>query len=354
MRVEGTMEGPEGRLQLTETITYNFHWLLWPLFQLLRPLFRKQKEDILHDDSNLLERVYQLEQQGFHRRELGGSRIVVYGGDGFFGSLVVEDLIQNSDARIVIASRNPKTDCFAFSPRLKFVQSDLNDRASVLETIHGARIAINCTGPFQGAEPNLLRACIEKAVHYIDVADDRAFVEKCYGLRGQIDAAGITVLIGCSVVPGLSTVLSAMLRDGIPQFDTVKICISPGTRHTRGRGSFLCLLSTVGQTYDIPVASGKRRVAGWTGRESVVFPEPMGRRSVYLIVDIPDYFTQRFYFKTPSVEFRIGSELEVLNRGLSMVRWTKQHLGFPWATGFLLPLVPLFISLRPSARRKAA
>src|SRR5207245_1264738 len=50
IRVEGLMEGHDGALTLTETISYSFHWALAPLFFLLRPLFRKQKEDILLAD----------------------------------------------------------------------------------------------------------------------------------------------------------------------------------------------------------------------------------------------------------------------------------------------------------------
>ena len=70
MRVDGLMEGPDGHLTQVERITFRFHWLLAPLFWLLLPLFNKQKEDILRDDTALLERVYELDQTGFTRLEL--------------------------------------------------------------------------------------------------------------------------------------------------------------------------------------------------------------------------------------------------------------------------------------------
>ncbi len=83
MRVDGLMEGQDGDLTQTETITFIFHWFLAPLFWVLRPLFKKQKEDILRDDSALLERVYELDGIGFKRLEPALPRVVVYGGDGF-------------------------------------------------------------------------------------------------------------------------------------------------------------------------------------------------------------------------------------------------------------------------------
>lgn len=67
IRVDGIMEGPDGDLSLTETITYNFHWVLAPFFWALGPLFRRQKQDILLADSRLLEREYKLDQEGFKR-----------------------------------------------------------------------------------------------------------------------------------------------------------------------------------------------------------------------------------------------------------------------------------------------
>src|SRR5689334_6467653 len=128
VRVEGTMLGPDGNLTLTEAITYNFHWLLTPLFLLVSPLFEKQKQDILFDDSHLLERVYQLDQVGFNRQEISRPRIVVFGGSGFFGRLLVEDLLKHSDAEIVIASKNPRfIDFYPHQSRVKYAISDINE-----------------------------------------------------------------------------------------------------------------------------------------------------------------------------------------------------------------------------------
>jgi hypothetical protein len=98
MRVEGLLEGPDGDGSQTETISFSFHGSLAPLFWLLRPLFKMQKQDILRDDSALLERVYELDAKGL---EPSVPRVVVYGGDGFFGRLVVEDLLKCSPAEIV-------------------------------------------------------------------------------------------------------------------------------------------------------------------------------------------------------------------------------------------------------------
>src|SRR2546429_9915997 len=89
----------------------------------------------------ILERVYELDGIGFRRLEPALPRVVVYGGDGFFGHLVGEDLLKYSSAEIIIASRHPKaTNFHAFEKRGHKGESDINDYASLLSTIECAEV----------------------------------------------------------------------------------------------------------------------------------------------------------------------------------------------------------------------
>ena len=328
MRVEGLLEGEDGNLTQTEEITFRFPWIFAPVFWVLRPLFRKQKEDILHDDTTLLEREYELQSTGFKRVEMSLPKVVVYGGDGFFGRLVVKDLLENSRAEIIIVSRHPRAIEFpSFETRIRRVESDMKEYAAVLSTIEGTTVVVNCVGPFQGQSLNILQACMEKRIAYVDVADDCDFVVRCHELSAKIKAAGIAAFVGCSVVPGMSSLLTKYCQLEIPRIRRTKICISPGTKHPRGQGSFLCLLATIGNEFTVPNGAGEKAIRGWTGRERVDFPPPIGGRWVYSVVDIADYFVQPTYFGVEDVEFKIGSELDILNRSLSCLRESKRVLG---------------------------
>jgi saccharopine dehydrogenase-like NADP-dependent oxidoreductase len=338
MRVDGLMEGRDGDLTQTENITFNFHWSLVPVFWLLRPLFKRQKEDIIRDDSALLERVYELNVTGFQRLEPELAKVVVYGGDGFFGHFVVEDLLKYSSAQIIVASRHPKATTFhPFETRVRKVESDVNDYVSVLSTIDGAKVVVSCIGPYQRQSLNLLRACMEKHIAYVDIADDRDFVVRCHQLCSEVAEAGIPAFVGCSVVPGMSSLLTKYCQEEIPCIEQTRIFISPGTKHPRGPGSFRCLLSTVGNDFPIPNGAGHQIVRGWTKRERVSFPPPMGNRWVYLVVDIADYYLQPMYFGIKAVEFKIGSELDLLNRILSGLRVFRRTLSLR-NVDWLLPI----------------
>ena len=331
MRVDGTLEGADGNLIQTEIITFNFSAVLAPLMWLLRPLFVRQKQDILAADTALLEREYALDQSGFRRSESQASRVVVYGGNGFFGRIVVEELLKNTTAHIEIASRTARALKHpAVRNRVQLVESDLRDPTSVQRAITGADLVIVTAGPFQGMPLTVLQVCIAEGISYIDVADDRDFVSRAYALaESKPIPNGMVVLVGCSVVPGLTSILTRFAQSTVPRVVETKICISPGTRHPRGPGSFACLLSTVGEQFTAPVAGREKPVLGWTEPERVSFPGFMGERTCYRVVDIADHFIQPRYFGTETVEFRIGSELKLLNLLLSAVRRGRGILKVP-------------------------
>jgi hypothetical protein len=329
MRVEGSLDGEDGNLTQTEVITFNFAVLLAPIFWLLRPLFVNQKQDILAADTGLLEREYALDRGGFERTMSTPQRVVVYGGNGFFGRIIVDELLRSTKAQIEIASRTARSVKFpGYKSRVRFIESDLHNQDSVLRTVAGADLVIVAVGPFQGMPLTVLQACITKRIPYIDVADDCDFVRRAYALvESQPTPHGALAMIGCSVVPGLTTLLTRFAQASIPDIVQTKICISPGTQNPRGPGSFACLLSTVGKEFVAPAEGKPMSVIGWTKPEPVTFPAPMGHRTVYRVVDIADHFIQPLYFGTKTVEFRIGSELHALNLLLSAVRWVRQVFG---------------------------
>jgi hypothetical protein len=85
----------------------------------------------------------------------------------------------------------------------------------------------------------------------------------------------------------------------------------------------------------------KETILGWTEPKTVEFPPPIGRRTVYSVVDIPDYFTQVQLFGAETVAFKIGSEFDWLNEGLATIREIKRRLGLT----SLRPFIPVFRSL---------
>lgn len=81
--------------------------------------------------------------------------VTVFGGDGFVGRYVCEQLFK-SGVRVRVASRNPRNSYFiqplAQVGQFGFVKADLVDRDSVRRALAGASAAINLAGAFRKME----------------------------------------------------------------------------------------------------------------------------------------------------------------------------------------------------------
>jgi hypothetical protein len=88
-------------------------------------------------------------------------------------------------------------------------------------------------------------------------------------------------------------------------------------------------------------------VRGWTEGEEVEFPPPVGRRRVYSVVDVADFFTAPRYFGARTIDFKIGSEMALLNGALTAWRVASA----PFGPGVHGPLVPLFRGAVAAAAR---
>lgn len=84
---------------------------------------------------------------------LADKLVTIFGGSGFIGRHVAEDLLQQN-ARIRIAARTPE-DAFSLKPlaklgQLQFARCDLLDERSVRACVEGSHAVINLVGTFEG------------------------------------------------------------------------------------------------------------------------------------------------------------------------------------------------------------
>ena len=98
----------------------------------------------------------------------------------------------------------------------------------------GASVVIDAAGPFREGDYRLARAAIAAGIHYVDLADGRAFVAGFPMLDAAAKKAGVVALTGASSTPALSNAVLDKLTAGWTRVDSVEIAISPGNRAPRG------------------------------------------------------------------------------------------------------------------------
>jgi hypothetical protein len=255
--------------------------------------------------------------------------VLVVGAGGYFGRMAVEELLRFTDCNVVLGGRSRARLTTvrdrigpAGSRRLSIHPLDLRRAASFASVLDEVRIAVCAAGPFQGLPLTLPQLCIERGVHYVDLADDRGYVRAVHNLvAGRGEAAGLpAVCSGWSAVPALSGVMARLAVDGMDRIDRIDIQIAPGNRMPRSAGTVTSLLSSAGRPLRVWREGAWQTVRGWSEPRPFDFPPPVGRRTGYL-VDAPDHDIFPDLFGADRVEFRAGSELGLLNHSLSLLAW---------------------------------
>ncbi len=264
------------------------------------------------------------------------------GGHGYFGRLLVEDLLARPGVELVIAGRRPLAQLPWSSERVTYVRADQHDRSATGSALQGCAVAVHAAGPYQGLAPTLLQFALERRIPYVDLADDLGFYREVLRSDAAARTAGVPVVCGASFFPGLSCALVALLRPGFERIHSVRIFAAPGTRSSRGRATFESLLSGAGRPLHTPGTRRARR--GWSEPETIELPPPIGRRRTYLAIEVADFEIVPRCFGASAVEFRAGSEFSGLNRCLAGLAALRASLGFPrlerWH-GFFSPAIRL-------------
>lgn len=263
----------------------------------------------------------------------GGMRpasVVVVGGHGFFGRLVVDDLLASTSAHVVVAGRAPLLHTGWEPARVTLMTLDQHARDSVRRALESSAAVVHAAGPYQNLAPSVLQAALEVGVPYVDLADDRSFVQRAERIVAETPGSKPAVVLGMSFVPGLCAVLVDAVRDELGSIESIRSIATPGSRGSRGTATLDSLLSHAGRSFELPGARVPRSVSGWSCPEPVVFPPPIGRRTTYLAIPVADFDLFPRWFGCREVEFRACSDQPKLDRALWMAanlqRLTRLHL----------------------------
>lgn len=265
------------------------------------------------------------------------ARILVVGAGGYFGSLLVEDLLRHTNAHLWIgtrASAGIEKLLHRFAPqlsaRLTPCVADLARADSVEAVVREVDLAVCAAGPYQDLPLTLLESCAKMGVPYIDLADDRGFFVRARDWVARWNGNPLPALcIGWSAVPALSGVLARMAVEWMDSVSALFVQIAPGNRFPRNKGTVASLLASLGKPSRVWREGGWSDALGWSDPRVFAFPPPVGRRRGYL-VDVPDHEIFPALFHARRVEFRVGSELAILNHGASALAWLSRRFGVRW------------------------
>jgi hypothetical protein len=234
---------------------------------------------------------------------------LVLGGTGAFGSRLCRLLVGDSAIEITIAARRrPQVEDLAHELGVASVVFDWRRDLDRVLGEGGHDVLVHTAGPFQGQDYAAAELCIRHGVHYLDLADDAAFVCGIDRLDAAAAAAGVLVCAGASTAPALTAaVVEEALKTG--PVERVVFGILPGNDIPRGRALVEAILSRAGHAIaDQP----GRHVWGNLRRMSV---PGLGRRwAAACDLPEPSLFARRFGVR--QCYAGAGLELPLLHHGL--------------------------------------
>ena len=145
-------------------------------------------------------------------------------GAGYMGRSALQILARDlPDATFTVVDRDPevKAKVADLAPgRVTAIVADVQQDAI---DPSGADAVLNLAGPFFGGSTQVAEACIAAKTNYLDIADDVEGTNAILGLDDRARDAGVWLVTGAGLSPGVSNWLAAELVDAHPHADGIQI-----------------------------------------------------------------------------------------------------------------------------------
>ena len=142
-------------------------------------------------------------------------------GCGFHGRRIAYQIAaEGKDVELVAADKDgERARRVAERTGGEWMELDVGDLSRLREAFEGVDTVFNATGPYHLLGLKVVDVAIATNTHYVDMADDHEMTEDLFlnpAWDRRAREAGVAVLSGCGIMPGLSGVLA---RHGYDEMD---------------------------------------------------------------------------------------------------------------------------------------
>lgn len=211
--------------------------------------------------------------------------IIVLGGAGAMGRIAVRTLTEYNDVdHITIADYNEEraheVAAALNSSKIQVKQIDVNDADRLCNLLRGADVALNAVEYVFNLP--VLKACIQEKVHYADLGGLFHMTRKLMDMTAQVEAAGITAIVGMGGTPGVTNILARAAVDQLDHVESIKVQLgcsdsTPSTAPLVAPYSIRTILDEFTKEPQVFQDGTWYSQQPLSGQEEMVFPLPVGR-----------------------------------------------------------------------------
>ena len=205
------------------------------------------------------------------QHEMKRQRWMIYGANGYTAALALAMAVDHWQ-RPVLAGRNEAAVAtVAARYGLKYRVFDLDNEVKLESAISDMDAVLNMAGPFSATAEPMVKACLKKGTHYLDVTGEIDVLEAVLSRDAEARDQGVCLLpgVGFDVVP--TDCMAALLAGQLPDAHYLELAIgggkpSPGTVKTLIEGMAkggaariagkITPVPAAWKTRDIPFADG--------------------------------------------------------------------------------------------------
>lgn len=163
----------------------------------------------------------------------------------------------------------------------------------------GHDIVISAAGPGYLLEERCVRAAISAGVDYVSLSDDQAPARSVASMGEEALAAGVTVVSGAGVAPGISNLLVALAARRLDEVREVEICVGASSADSGGQATELHFLAMLGSS-DFAESRQAR------SPHPVYFPDPVGWVETFGVDHPEEIVVRAAYPSLQAFRFRVG------------------------------------------------
>ena len=222
-------------------------------------------------------------------------RIIVAGGNGFFGSAAVERL---------------KTDKFSpvCASRSGEFKLDVENRGSIRAVLKPGDIVIDCVGPFQDRTMALVECAAEIGFDVIDISDSVAYCEKVLSKK----VTNIRILTACSSISAIPATFITLSEIKNPV--RISTFLAPETKYASRPGAGTSLLRSIGRKIKT-FSNGKfENRYGWRKIKRFRAPSPLGTLECRQFETADAATLPPVWPTLRDIDFWVDSRIPALNR----------------------------------------
>lgn len=211
--------------------------------------------------------------------------IIVLGGAGAMGRITVRALTEYTEVdQVTIADYNEEraheVAASLNSGKLHVRQIDVNDEERLCQLLRGADVALNAV-EYVFNMP-ILKACIREKVHYADLGGLFHITRKLMAMRAEVEAAGVTAILGMGGTPGITNVLARAAVDKLDRVESIKVELgcsdsTPSTAPLVAPYSIRTILDEFTKQPQVFKDGEWYPQQSLSGQEEMIFPLPVGR-----------------------------------------------------------------------------